>query len=95
MVCRSSFEGGIGEGTLTVDWLYSDAFARTRARGSRVTRVTCRASAILMVYCRCLQKGGAWAATPAAHAALSAADIFASRVAIEPPSVSVTATLSE
>jgi hypothetical protein len=36
---------------------YSDAFARTRARGSRVTRVTCRASAILMVNCRCLQQG--------------------------------------
>jgi FMN-dependent oxidoreductase (nitrilotriacetate monooxygenase family) len=35
----------------------SDAFARTRARGSRVTRVTCRASAILMVNCRCLQQG--------------------------------------
>ena len=37
----------------------------------------------------------AWAATPAAHAALSASDIFANRMAIEPPSLSVTGTLSE
>jgi Pentapeptide repeats (8 copies) len=31
--------------------------SRTRARGSRVTRVTCRASAVLMVNGRCLQQG--------------------------------------
>ena len=37
----------------------------------------------------------AWAATSAAHAALSAADIFANFPAIEPLSLSVTATFSE
>jgi len=48
-----------------------------------------------MVNCRDLQHGALWAAISAAHAALSAADIFANRPAIEPPSLSVIAILSE
>ena len=76
---------------------------RVRARGSRVTRVTgsdvplstlgAQRSSWSMVGAS--SRARAWAATPAAHAALSAADIFANFPAIEPLSLSVTATFSE